>query len=100
MDGALVGEDDGLESEVAKDGLAVGEIREVDIPDGVGVDEGGVEVVEGGVSRLEGIDMDEVNDETGEVKEPDMSSMLNDKARSDNDKRSETRTHVKKEEYW
>jgi len=51
------------------------------IPDGVGVDKGGVEV-EGGVSRLEGIGIDEVNDGTGELKEPDMLSM------------------VKKEEYW
>jgi len=74
---ALVGEDDGLESKVAEDGL-VGGIWEVDILDDVGVDEGGVEV-EGGVSRLEGTGMDEVSDGTGEAKEPDMSSMLNTK---------------------
>ena len=93
-DVALVGEDDGLESEVSEDGLVVGEIREVDIPDGVGVDEGGGKVeggeVEGGISRLEGICMDEVKDGTGEAKEPDMSSMLNDKVRSDDHKRIET----------
>ena len=88
-DVALVGEDDGLESEVGGGGLAVGEIREVDIPDGVGVDEGGGEV-EGGISRLDGICMDEVKDRTGEAKEPDMSSMLNDKVRSDNYKRRGT----------
>ena len=73
---ALVGEDDGLESEVAEDGLAGGGIWEVDILDDVGVDEDGVEV-EGGVSRLEGTGMGEVSDGTGEAKEPDMSSMLN-----------------------
>jgi len=78
---ALVGEGDGLESEVAEDGLAVGEVREVDILDDVGIDENGVEV-EGGVSKLEGIGMVEVKDGTGEAKEPDMLSM------------------VKKEEYW
>jgi len=48
----------------------------VDIPDGVGVE------VEEGASRLEGIGIVEVNDGTGELKEPDMLSM------------------VKKEEYW
>lgn len=50
-------------------GVAVGEeIREVVIPDGVGVG--------GGVSRLEGTGMREVNDGTGELKEPDMLSIL------------------------
>lgn len=47
----------------------------MDIPDGVGVDKGGVEV-EGGVSKLEGIGIDEANDGTGELKEPDMLSMV------------------------
>lgn len=69
-DESLVGEGDGLE-----DGVAVGEVREVDIPDGVIVDRGGVEV-ECGVSRLEGIGMEEVSDGTGESKEPVMSLML------------------------
>jgi len=51
-DGALVGGDDGLEDGVCENEVAIGEeIREVDIPDGVGV-EG-----EGGVSRLEGTGM-------------------------------------------
>jgi len=75
---ALVGEDDGLESEVAEDGLDADGIWEVDILDDVGVDEGGVGV-EGGVNRLEGTGMDEVSDGTGEAKEPDMSSMLDTK---------------------
>ena len=100
-DGALVGEDDGLESDVLDGGVAVGEeIREVDIPDCVEV--GGVGVgVEGGVSRLEGTGIREVNDGTGELKEPDMLSILDGKARSDEEKKkSEPRTHVKKEEYW
>ena len=70
-DDSLVGGGDGLE-----DGVAVGEVREVDIPDGVVVDKNGVEV-EGGVSRLEGIGMGEVNDGTGESKEPVMLLMLN-----------------------
>lgn len=70
-----------------EDGVAVGEeIREVDIPDGVGVGKGGVEG-EGGVSRLEGIGMGEVNDGTGELKDPDMLSILGDKAGSDDDER-------------
>lgn len=68
----LVREGDGLE-----DGVAVGEVREVDIPDGVDVGRDGVEV-EWGVSRLEGIGMGEVNDGTGEAKEPVMLSMLSD----------------------
>ena len=55
----------------------------MDIPDSVGVDKGGVEV-EGGVNRLEGIGiLDEANEGTGELKEPDMLSMLNDRTRSD-----------------
>jgi hypothetical protein len=65
---SLVGEGDGLEKEVA-----VSEVREVDIPDGVVVDKGGVEVEsESGVSRLEGIGMGEVSEGTGESKEPVM----------------------------
>ena len=67
---SLVREGDGLE-----DGVAVGEVREVDIPDGVVVGRVGVEV-EWGVSRLEGIGMGDVNDGTGEAKEPVMLSML------------------------
>lgn len=66
----------------------------MDIPDGVGAE------VEGGASRLEGIGIVEVNDGTGELKEPDMLSMLNDRTRSDGPVGSKTRTHVKKEEYW
>jgi hypothetical protein len=93
---ALVGEDDGLGSDVVEDGL-VDETREVDILE----DEGGVsrlddigvsglDGVEGGVSRLEGIGMDEVNDGTGVAKEPDMLSMLDDRAGSDDHKRRGT----------
>ena len=71
-------------------GVAVGEeIREVDIPDDVGDGGGGVE---GGVSGLEGTGMREVNDGTGELKEPDMSSILDDKVRSDDDKEKLGRT--------
>ena len=63
-------------NDVLEDGVAVGEeIREVVIPDGVDVDKGRVEG-EGGVSRLEGTGMGEVNDGTGELKEPDMLSIL------------------------
>ena len=43
--------------------------------------------VGGGVSRLWGIGMDEVNDGTGESNEPDMSSILNEKIRSDDEER-------------
>ena len=94
MDGTLVGGDDGLD-DVCENEVAVGEeIREVDIPDDVGV-EG-----EGGVSRLEGTGMLEVNDGTGEPKEPVMSSILDGNVRSDGEERKETRAHVKKEEYW
>ena len=47
-----MGGDDGLEDGVFENEVAVGEeIREVDIPDGVDVEE------EGGVSRLEGTGM-------------------------------------------
>lgn len=67
----------------------------MDIPDGVGVDNGGVEVV-GGASRLEGIGRDEVNDGTGELKEPDMLSMLNDRTRSD-DPRGEQNQNAREE---
>ena len=75
-------------------GVAVGEeIREVDIPDGVGDGGGGGGGgVEGGVSGLEGTGMREVNDGTGELKEPDMSSILDDKVRSDDDKEKLGRT--------
>jgi len=69
-DDSLVGEGDGLEN-----GVAVGEVREVDIPDGVVVDKVGVEV-EDGVSKLEGIGMGDVSDGTGESKEPVMLLMV------------------------
>ena len=59
----------------------------------------GVSVDKGGVSRLEGIGMEEINDGTGEPRDPDMLSILSDKTRSENNKRRETWTHVKKEEY-
>jgi hypothetical protein len=100
LDDTLVEGDDGLVNDVLEDGVAVGEeIREVDIPDGVDVDKGRVEG-EGGVSRLEGTGMGEVNDGTGELKEPDMLSILDAEGRSGDDERGETWTHVKKEEYW
>lgn len=70
-DDSLVGVGDGLED----DGVAVGEVREIDIPDDVGVSEGWVEV-EGGVSKLEGIGMGEVSEGTGELKEPVMLLMV------------------------
>lgn len=69
-DDSLVGVGDGLE-----DGVAVGEVREIDIPDDVGVSEGWVEV-EGGVSKLEGIGMGEVSEGTWELKEPVMLLMV------------------------
>lgn len=75
-DDSLVGEGDELEDEVA-----VGEVREVDIPDGIRVDDDGVGV-EGGISRLEGIGMGEVSDATGELGEPVMPLMLNEEASS------------------
>lgn len=68
------------------EGATVGEVREVDIPDG----EDGVEV-EGGISTLEGIGMGEVSDGTGELKEPVMLLILNDKERSDDSKRRKTK---------
>jgi hypothetical protein len=68
----LVGEGEGADSE---DGVAVDEIREVGVPDDIGVDNGGVEA-EGGVSRLEGIGIDEVSDGMGELNEPDMLLMV------------------------
>lgn len=72
-DDSLVGEGDGLE-----DGVAVGEVRDVDIPDGVIVGKDGVDV-ECGVSRLEGIGMGEVRDGTGESKDPVMLLILSDR---------------------
>jgi len=70
-DDSLVGEGDGLEN-----GVAVGEVREVVIPDDdVVVDKDGVEV-ESGVSVLEGIGMGDVSDGTGESKEPFMLFMV------------------------
>ena len=75
-DDSLVGVGDGLE-----DGVAVGEVREIDIPDDVSVGEGWVEV-EGGVSRLEGIGMGEVSEGTGALKEPVMLLMLNDEGQT------------------
>jgi len=69
-DDSLVGEGDGLEN-----GVAVGEVREVVIPDDVVVDEDGVEV-ESSVSVLEGIGMGDVSDGTGESKEPFMLFMV------------------------
>lgn len=65
-------------------GVAVGEIREVDIPDDV--DGGGVEGG-GGVSRVEGTGIAEVSDGTGESNEPDMLSILDDEARLDDGRR-------------
>jgi hypothetical protein len=81
-DDSLVGEGDELEDGVTVGEVAVGEIREVDIPDGIRVDEDGVGVG-GGISRLEGIGMEEVSDATGELREPVMPLMLNEEASSD-----------------
>lgn len=72
------------------EGATVGEVREVDIPDGVVVGEDGVEV-EGGISTLEGIGMGEVSDGRGELKEPVMLLILNDKERSDDSRRRKTK---------
>jgi hypothetical protein len=69
-DDSLVGVGDGLE-----DGVAVEKVREIDIPDDVGVSEGWVEE-EGGVSKLEGIGMGEVSEGTWELKEPVMLLMV------------------------
>jgi len=43
--------------------------------------------------------MEEISDGTGEPKEPDMLSILSDRVRSEDHKRRETWTHVKKGEY-